>query len=1095
MAERHDEDSLAESAERVYRQLQMGSATETSKDLPPGVHQVLRLLATSHESVSQSDTPSTDDTVPDGSSGISIDRFQLLRPLGQGGYGVVYLARDTLLKRVVALKLPKPHVLLNSDLRQRFLREARAASNLHHPHIAQVYDASESSDASYIACEYCDGGSLADWLDRNETRLDCDTIARLLAQLADAVDHAHDAGILHRDLKPSNILLQSTPGHRQEGLPYVAKVADFGLAKLQTYDDDTTTSGVIVGSFKYMAPEQAMASARDIDVRTDVYSLGVIMYQLLTGSVPFEADSQLRLLRDVVERSPIQVRQLSPETPRDLAAICMKCLEKRPTRRYQTAALLRDDLNRFLNGQPTVARPVRLPERVFRWSIQNPALSSLAGLVIVFALLGIAGLAFHNRQIQRTVDELELTTTELKRQTMVAEATLELAQDQEKDLRIQNYTLDVAVAYAAWWRMRPRHAAEALERHIPSDDQNDLRCAAWYLLHEQIRPATLEPFRADDPVHGAMLPDGLTFAFTDQTNVVRLVNVDTGEITKTLLAPFSRLREIAVSGDGRFLAVASMTDPAEGAQTGAMVGAFDLDGDEFIKLGEHKTNVEALTFAPGENLLTSGARYQFDNLKMWDLDRREEVLSKAIGSRNESIRYSPCGRWFAYSQHQEEGDRHEVRVVNRATEQVVLQIGLNRKDEFVCFSSDGNWMALSSMYAIDIYEMDGFTLFETLIDIHARTSEITFSPNDEMLIASGRDGTLRFWKFTKPTDADIKRPMRHFVPARSADYHQDRIRSISFDHRGRMITTDDDGAIHIADPRLKQIGPLEKVDRIEQSPDGTIAALFRREGKAWIRSGKTNRVVKFNAGDNTADWDRQLAISRDNQWIAHSWRDTLGVVKADNPDTMVWQKEVPIPVSGMDISPTRSRLVTTHRNDNRLFVWNVADGGSIEEVPFPTSIATPRFSPDGRWLVLADYHGNQMFICHGDQFEVHHRLPLQDELQSARFSPDGHILATGHINGQVGLWDTDTWEIRHWGTDHETRWMETLSFSPDGKTLASGSVDGVRLWHIATGRGLGQLFRMRVRGLAFTPDGESLIVANESEPWIIQVPITRTGTK
>ena len=319
----------------------------------------------------------------DGWSGMppQIGRFAIERELGRGGCGIVFLAWDPLLGRHVALKVPRPEALVTPELRRRFLREAQAAAGLDHPHVVPVYEAGEAGPICYIASGYCRGTTLAAWLRQQSAPVAPHAAAELVATLAAAVEHAHRRGILHRDLKPANILLRrkaearhptsepdpnGQPSTRQpDGAPAPAfgssglglgsevelriadfdpLVGDFGLAKLLEQQDETN-SGAMMGTPSYMAPEQAAGRPDAVGPAADVYALGVILYEVLTGRPPFRGASLLDTLEQARTQESVPVSRLQPKVPRDLETICLRCLEKEPGRRYASAQALADDLH------------------------------------------------------------------------------------------------------------------------------------------------------------------------------------------------------------------------------------------------------------------------------------------------------------------------------------------------------------------------------------------------------------------------------------------------------------------------------------------------------------------------------------------------------------------------------------------------------------------------------------------------------------------------------------------------------------------------------------------------------------------------------
>ena len=342
------------------------------------------------------DTRLNQDTQVDDCLPATIGRFQLQRRVGQGGHGIVLLAFDPRLKRQVALKLPRPESLLTRELRSRFVREAAAAAALSHPNVVQVFEAGSDGPWHYIASAYCPGPTLSDWVRTQPELPSCRSAARLVSALADAVDHAHERGILHRDLKPANVLLDFPPdalSRDSVDLAEVARITDFGLAKIEGQEENHTRTGAILGTPAYMSPEQAAGGRVPLGPATDIYSLGAILYELLTGCPPFRGQSLLEILESVRNCDPPAPRRMRAEIPRDLEAICLKCLEKSPVRRYGTAAELSADLQRFCDGRTVQARPLPYLQRIARWLPRHAVLSLsglILGLLVAFAVHGVA---------------------------------------------------------------------------------------------------------------------------------------------------------------------------------------------------------------------------------------------------------------------------------------------------------------------------------------------------------------------------------------------------------------------------------------------------------------------------------------------------------------------------------------------------------------------------------------------------------------------------------------------------------------------------------------------------------------------------------
>lgn len=317
--------------------------------------------------MSSGNDPLTRPTVPDqapspgpaSTLGPNIPGFEVIEELGRGGMGVVYKAMQTDPHRLVALKLLRDSALASAAERARFRIEAEVAGRMHHPNFVQLHEVGEHEGITYLVMELIDGGGLDKYLARQP--LPFPEAANLIRTLALAVQHAHEQRVIHRDLKPANILLSGSPPD------YVPKITDFGLAKrLDSTSTAWTQDGAILGTASYMSPEQAAGRIKDVGPGTDIYAMGAILYELLTGCPPFEADTWNHVIQKVLQDEPTRVTHLNAAIPWDLETICLKCLEKEPSKRYGSAQALADDLNRFLNAQPVSAVPISDAERLAR---------------------------------------------------------------------------------------------------------------------------------------------------------------------------------------------------------------------------------------------------------------------------------------------------------------------------------------------------------------------------------------------------------------------------------------------------------------------------------------------------------------------------------------------------------------------------------------------------------------------------------------------------------------------------------------------------------------------------------------------------------
>jgi serine/threonine-protein kinase len=392
--------------EELRRQGQSLSAEELCRDCPEHLDLVrhrINVLRQVYLTLDSDPTASPNDPgVGDGwlTAWPIVPGYQILGELGRGGMGVVYKAQQMGLKRPVALKMILAGSHAGAEDLARFRREAEAIARLQHPNIVQVYEVGEHNGLPFFSLEFAESGSLAAKL--NGTPLPPLEAARLVETLAGAVQAAHQRGVIHRDLKPANVLLTA------EGTP---KITDFGLAKKLDEAAGQTQSGAILGTPSYMAPEQAGGRTKDLGPATDVYALGAILYELLTGRPPFKAANSLDTLRLVLEQEPVRPRQLQPHVPRDLETICLKCLHKSPQHRYASAVALAEDLECWLAGKLISARPVGNAERLWCWCRRHPGIATLTTslttlLVLVAVGATLAAVEFGRRaqQEQRLKD-------------------------------------------------------------------------------------------------------------------------------------------------------------------------------------------------------------------------------------------------------------------------------------------------------------------------------------------------------------------------------------------------------------------------------------------------------------------------------------------------------------------------------------------------------------------------------------------------------------------------------------------------------------------------------------------------------------------
>jgi WD40 repeat protein/tetratricopeptide (TPR) repeat protein/predicted Ser/Thr protein kinase len=1019
--------------------------------------------------------------------------YEIAGELGRGGMGVVYKARQVALNRTVALKMMWADGPGSVERAARFRQEAELAARLQHPNIAQVYEFGRRSTPedgrTFLAMEYVEGRTLAQ--QSGGVPQPVRDAARLVETLATAVQYAHDRGVVHRDLKPSNVLV-STAG--------VLKIVDFGLAKELAEGPAHTGTGQLLGTPAYMAPEQAAGHNDRVGPPTDVWALGAILYELLTGRPPFRGDSLVTTLNRILHDPPTPIAALRPEVPRDLQTVCLKCLEKDPGRRYASAAALADDLGRFLGGRSVVARPVSAWQRGWRWCRRNrplaAALAAVAGLLLAVAVVSTvaavqlsreadrAGRAERDKTIQlfhavfndarshrragRRVDALE----RLREATRLARE-LDLPPETVHDLR------DEALACLTLAELKQTNALpadEALGRLPPEEAAKRLA-----LLRETNLIAVapdLTTLLCRHPEGGVALYDAETL------DVLRRLDAPTGLDVASHRTDFSPDGRYLVmrAFDGRRRAVVwDLTDPSPRPR-------YEFAGYALLDLPFSRTG-KLLAVHDGTEIVLYETASGHATTRFEGMNAQLEYLGA----------FDPKGERLAVAEQTVlEEDGVSVFIVDRTTGERSRRIAAGGAAlGGLTWNDDGRLLAVSWNSVVRVYDAapDPMRLVSVLTGHQNNGVFSQFVPGTGYLLSSGWEGRLRLWdavsgrqlvevngglrQLTRDGSAvaafDGRRVIRYAIrPAAecrvlhhgtvggSSDWVE-RVANVSFDATSTVLATGGYDGVRFWDPARgvelttslplpgggtgRFVGPDNRAF-LTHGPSGCLWWPRAPAAGAWA-FGPPRPLKSTGVNANAI-----TPVTADGEWVAYSTGATppMVVVRHTADPT---RRAVFGPYGNVEprsLSPDGSRVAVGTWNGRDAIVWDAPTGRIVHRTPGGSFDAA--ISPDGRRLATREFHG-EFQLRDADTGVV--VLRFRDGEGQFAFTADSRLLAVGLGPGRVRLFDAETGgPLVTLETPDRLLGLWHLAFSPDGRYLAAAtSESSAVVWDlVALRRGL-----------------------------------------
>jgi eukaryotic-like serine/threonine-protein kinase len=986
--------------------------------------------------------------------------YEVLGEIAKGGMGVVYRARQVSLRRLVALKMILPSIVPDEEALQRFRVEEEAVARLDHPNIVPIYEVGSHEGRPFFTMKLVEGGSLAGQVER--FMQDQRAAAQLIATVARAVEYAHQRGVLHRDLKPGNVLVD------EDEVPYLT---DFGLAKHVHRDSSLTLSGMVIGTPAFMAPEQAAGNTREVTTAADTYSLGAMLYLLLAGRPPFQSEMSLEVLRRVVEEEPDRPNSINRHVDRDLETICLKCLEKAPSRRYRSAQALAEELERWLRGEPILARPSTTFEQFVKWARRKPAIAALSGGLAAALIAGLAGVVWQWREAEdaREVAEerADLATRareESDRQRVRAEdARTRLELKNAEDLFERGDTPKAIQALVAILRREPRHEI-ASQRLFSALMYRNFVLPETNVLHHS-RWVTRVRFH----------PDGqkLVAASLDQTAYLWQAPPSSDQ-SPILLRHHGSITDAQFSPDGQWLATASrdrtvrLWDADDGSPRGGPLS--------------FPSPVSHLAFAPlGDWLAVATAEGMVSIRGVRDGARRAEIILP--GGTPRWIGFDPATSRLAMA----DGEQilvwnwqNEPAQVHRLSGASMIWTG--------AFSPSGQWLAAGCRSDGSVLVWNLHRPGEEPIRLQHRlaVNSVQFSPDGHSLLTASRDGTARLWSTT--TWRQVVQPMRHHGAVSLARFSRD----------GTLIATGcQDGTARLwntasglpATEFLRTPGPVVDLD-FGQADVVTIGSQAGNAGitTMWHVASPAPTIARLKHDAAV----KAVLADPDGQWIASG--DEAGRVTVWNGRTlspeMTHQLEAPI--RSLTLLGD-SAMLAVHCEDGAVHFKPLSKNGAGEVSEIPIA-GCRSFSAnlDGKWMAWVTEQGT-LHVAKPGLDGVREFTVGGDRLSQCVLNPRGSLVA-GMSEKAVWVWDTESGQPVATALPHEG-YVLLARFDSENRKLLTAAWDlKVRIWNLPGGEPAGHPFihPARITDAVLSEDGAWL--ATGAEDGVLRVWNPLAGT-